>query len=592
MKYNNLYEALIDCAEGAKAEEGFRFLNDDGSERVFLPFKELLSKVQAKAWSLNQLGVRKGDFCGLIIPEQEDFIIHFFALSWLGAVPVPLAVPFQSDKLGHFIENLKHITKIANLKYFIVTPRLKGFLGELLSVGAKKIISPDDLQTGDSWIDPALTHATDLAFLQFTSGSTNQPKGVMVSNSNILANVKCIIEENIRPGAEDRLFSWLPFYHDMGLIGFVITPIIYRVSGDYISPLAFIKRPALWLKSISKYKSTISFAPNFAYSLCSKKIPESLLAELDLSSWRMAGCGAEPIHAQTVKEFTEKFAVCGFQKRAFKACYGLAESTLAVAFPAQEDLPKFDQINEAALSAEKLALPAGPNDKTLSIISCGKSFPGHEISIRNENFEVCPERTVGEVTIKGPSVTSGYINNPEATAEAIRSDGWLLTGDLGYLADGELYICGRKKELIIIAGRNYYPTDIEMLVSEVDGIRKGNVIAFGVSEVDSEKLVVCAEAKQLSEFEKEATVQEIKSRINNAIGIMPFKIKLLPVGALPKTSSGKLQRSKTKNMFICGDFDTSLMPSSTKPMLTAIKISYIWIKSKAGYLFSGLSRSR
>lgn len=567
MKFNNLAEALQDCANTAKATEGFRFLDEAGKEDGFLSFAELRDKAAQMAVALKKIGLKKGDAVGLIIPEQKDFVVSFYACVWAGLVAVPLAAPYQISKLDHYIKNLQEISKTAEIKTFVVTSRLKPYLGGVLSSQVKKISLVSELQNESTAEPLEPTTAEDLAFLQFTSGSTAEPKGVKVSNRNIMANCKCIAEDGIKLNSADSFFSWLPFYHDMGLIGFLLTTVIYRCSGTFLSPLAFIKRPNLWLKGISKYSATISFAPNFAYSLCVKRIKEEELKDLDLSKWRLAGCGAEPIQSSTVESFIEKFSKCGFASKSFKACYGMAESTLAVAFPKMDDDVLFDTVQDGTSS--------------IKYISCGGAFPDHEISVRAEDLTCCKEHVVGEIAIKGPSVTQGYINNDNATAATIK-DGWLYTGDYGYLAEGNLYICGRRKDLIIISGKNYYPSDVEALLVSVPGLRQGNAVAFSISAEQVDKLIICAEKSKDSKHSDKDITDVIRGEVLSNLGITVADVVLLPAGALPKTTSGKLQRAKVKELYLHSGLGAAGQ-NQLGPICLAWKLGVTWIRSKASY---------
>jgi fatty-acyl-CoA synthase len=346
--------------------------------------------------------------------------------------------------------------------------------------------------------------------------------------------------------------SWLPHYHDMGLIGFLLAPIIMNRPVVILPISSFARDPRVWLKAIDKYRGTISYAPNFAYAQVVKRLRDQDLDALDLSCWRVAGCGAEPIHVPTLRSFAERLAPAGFRADAFMPSYGLAESTLAVSIHqhGQHGAPfRVDRVDAESLRCGK-ARPATENNGRMSeIVSCGTPLPDLQVAIINEEGMALPEREIGEVTVRGPSVTRGYFRNPEATAETWR-DGWLRTGDLGYLADGELYICGRGKELIIIRGANYYPQDIELAARDLPGVKRGNMVAFSVNDGSEERLVILAEADP----REGATLrQAIASRIREAIGLEVYRVALVPVGTLLRTTSGKLQRRKMKQLYEQGD---------------------------------------
>lgn len=567
MKFQCLAEALKVCAESSSPQEGFRFLNDSGEEHLFMSFTDLMQRVQSYAWVLQEKGIRKGHYVLILVPEQQDFIVSFYACAWLGAIPVPLSPPYQINKIESYLEHLRKVAITAGAKSLIVSGKLKSIVGVLLNSCLAKIIDAKTASPGNNLPQFIPTGDEDTAFLQFTSGSTSDPKGVIVSNRNIFANCKCIAEDGLRLTSEDYFFSWLPFYHDMGLIGFVITPVIYRCSGAFISPLAFIKRPKLWLKGIDKYRATISFAPNFAYGLAVKRMTDSEACQLDLKSWRVAGCGAEPIQVQTVEAFINKFQAAGFDPMSFKACYGMAESTLAVSF----------QPIDSGIKVREDGRQEGQTTRTLS---CGKAFPNHSITVRTEDGGLCKDGEVGEIAIAGPSVTDGYINNDAATREAIR-EGWLYTGDMGYQLDGDLYVCGRRKELIIISGRNYYPSDIEAVVNQVVGVRPGNVVAFGTSENGAEKLVIACEKKSNS-LDDLALTEEISGLVYSSTGVPVSDVVLLLPGTLPKTTSGKLKRSLTREMYLKGTL--ALSKGKTSRIVLALKIMSYQIHSRWCYL--------
>ena len=323
------------------------------------------------------------------------------------------------------------------------------------------------------WKDPGLT-LDDPCFIQFTSGSTSRPKGVVVTHGNLAHNAHAVMRDGLRSHDEDRGVSWLPLFHDMGLIGFVIAPIHHAVPVSFMSPMTFLKRPVTWLEILSKHEGTITYGPNFSYAITAKRVRDRDLEGIDLSGVRVAGCGAEPIQAETLRAFADRFASVGFRREAFVPSYGMAEYTLAISF--STGVPT-DSVDQEKLWTDGVAEPT--EEGGLEIVGCGKAFPGHGIRIVDvESREVLEDRRVGEIEISGPSVMAGYYELPHVTAQTIGDDGWMRTGDLGYLVEGSVYICGRAKDVIIVNGKNYYPQDLEWLGSEVNGVRAGNVIAF------------------------------------------------------------------------------------------------------------------
>ena len=386
----------------------------------------------------------------------------------------------------------------------------------------------------------------DLCFLQFTSGSTSHPKGVMVTHANLVANAGAFLgPEGIDRRDDDVAVTWLPLFHDMGLIGFVLGTILYDIPAVFIPTETFARSPRFWLEVISTKGGTLTYAPNFAFELVTKRVKDKDLAELDLSSVRVAGCGAEPIRAKTLQDFASKFAPCGFSENALLPSYGMAESTLAITFH-QRDAPMIvDRVDGDAMQAGHAKLSDDSTKTVLEIVSCGTPFSGHPLKIVDDDGNALGEREVGQVLTKGPSVTGGYYQNDDATAEGWRG-GWLYTGDLGYMADGNLYICGRVKDLIIIRGANHYPQDIEWAVTDIEGVRRGNVVAFSIMRDGVEGLVIAAESHS---GDAERLREEIPKVVMEQFALSTDHVALCSVGTLPKTSSGKAQRRKTKTMF-------------------------------------------
>jgi acyl-CoA synthetase (AMP-forming)/AMP-acid ligase II len=357
----------------------------------------------------------------------------------------------------------------------------------------------------------------------------------------------------------DSGVSWLPLYHDMGLIGFVIAPLYHVNTVTFLPPLLFLKRPVRWLETLSRHRGSISFGPNFAYALCVKRIKDQDMAGLDLSSWRVAGCGAEPIRAENLRAFADKFAPVGFSEKAFVCCYGMAESTLAISFSRLGAGVLTDTVDGSTLWSEGKAVPAASGEgSAMPIVQCGAAFEGHEIAVfapdDAESARPLGEREVGEIRLRGPSVTPGYFNDRELTEGAF-AGGWLRTGDLGYLTGGDVYICGRSKEVIIVNGRNYYPQDLEWETGRVPGVRKGNAIAFGTMKPhnDRERVIIAFETAVTHPDEKQALLGEVRKAVQQALGLTVDDVIALAPGVLPKTSSGKLQRAKARELYETGE---------------------------------------
>ena len=582
MKQLLIPQALLAAAERGSANRGYTFL--DGPGEKFLSYKDLYVRGAKLAAALSVAGVSPGGRVGLILPDNDRFVISFFGAMHGGFIPVPIAPPMNIGRLTPFLEHLRHVVKKSGMSLIITSPRIKSLLGSLIGGTLKQVCTFDELRSeSESPAEPAAWKEADCAFLQFTSGSTAQPKGVSLSHGNLSANVHCIMNEGLKVNSEDVGCSWLPLFHDMGLIGFVISPVLTETPIVLASPLLFVKNPASWLQLISKHRASISFGPNFAYGLCTKRVKEAELHGVDLSSWRIAGCGAEPIQAATLEHFARRFAAHGFRADAFVPSYGLAESTVAVTFSSPGTSLKIDQVNLTVLAEQRTAVSTESAQGAVRLVSCGSPFTGHELAIRGADGSAMNEREVGEIFLRGPSVMQGYYEDAGATGEAIQG-GWLRTGDLGYMHQGELYICGRSKEVIIVSGRNYYPNDLEFALADIEGIRKGNVVAFGIADVvhGEEHVIVCAETRsgpdEYPEIEK-----AVVSQILQSFGIRVNQVVLLEANSLPKTSSGKLQRTKTKQLYLDGML---VRQNAGDEKLNFVKH---WAVSQWNYLLKGLS---
>lgn len=533
-------------------ERGFRFIGTDREERCF-PYEELEAEAHRRAAHLAAMGLRKGDRVALVIPEPHEFVLTFLGASVAGLVPVPVFPRASFKAVDGYVDTLAHIVRTSGARVLLSMDRMKPILGGLAKreTGLSRVeMVPEAFSEATPPFEPPDVQPEDLCFLQFTSGSTSRPKGVMVSHTNLVANATAFLgPHGLDRRDEDVGVSWLPLYHDMGLIGFILGTLICDIPVVILPTESFARMPRLWLETITRFRGTITYAPNFAYQLVTKRVRDRDLERLDLSSVRVAGCGAEPIRAQTLRDFAERMAPAGFDARAFLPSYGMAESTLAVTFHPVSEPMVTDVVDADAMKRGEAIRADEDAATTLELVSCGVPFPGHDLRIVGEGGEQLGERRVGEVVVRGPSVTAGYYQNADATAEAYR-DGWLHTGDLGYLADGNLYVCGRIKDLIIIRGANHYPQDIEWVVADLPKVRRGNVVAFSVMRDGVEQLVVAAEGNSGDAAElREAIVQ----KVNEELGLTPWHVCIVPVGTLPKTSSGKAQRRKTRQMFEEGE---------------------------------------
>jgi fatty-acyl-CoA synthase len=543
-----LVEALSRLPRGTA--RGFRFIAADGSERFF-SYEAMEHEARRRGALLASLGIVKGDRVALVIPEGHEFVLSFLGVVAAGAVPVPIFPRATFKASGDYLESVVHIAEASSARLLLAMESNRALVeparqrvASLTRVGSIESLFAPEL-TALSFSPPALT-PDDLCFLQFTSGSTARPKGVMVSHRNLIANASAFLgPHGLDRRADDIGVSWLPLYHDMGLIGFILGPLIVDIPVVILPTATFARGPRVWLETISRVRGTITYAPNFAYGLAVKRLKPKDVANLDLSCLRVAGCGAEPIHAQTLRSFAAALAPAGFRETALLPSYGMAESTLAITFHALGTPMRVDRIDPAALARGE-ALPSEAAE-ALEVVSCGRPFPDHALEIVDEAGTPLPERRIGEVVARGPSVARGYFDNPEASTQDFGADGSLRTGDLGYLADGNLHICGRKKDLVIIRGANFHPQDIEWAVGDLPGVRRGNVVAFSVPIAGEERLVLAVEC---ASSDSVAVCARVTARVNESLGLSPYEVVPVAIGSLPKTSSGKVQRSKTRGLYL------------------------------------------
>ena len=529
----------------ANSEGDAHRYRDNGSV-VELTYGELIAEADRLARGMHRLGVRRGDRVGLVLHRPRDFVPAFLGCIRAGFIAVPLYPPLTLGQLASWAETTGRMLATAQASLLLADPpvayTLRSLRDEIPSL--REVLSIAELPEGGE-LPSGPVSDDQVVFLQFTSGSTAAPRGVRVTHGSLWANAHAIMVDGLHASPEDRGVSWLPLYHDMGLIGFVMSPLVTRTPVTFISTLDFLKDPEVWVRTLSEDRGTISFAPNFGYALTARRTTST--EGLDLSAMRVLGCGAEPIQPDAIQSFFERFREVGLKRSAFLACYGLAETTLAVTFAAMEDELKLDQLESE---------PTGGDDGSgvhrlehrISVVSCGRPLPHHRVSILGEHGEPLPERRVGEVFVEGPSVTDGYWDDEEAT-KRVFLDGGVKTGDLGYMSKGELYVTGRLKDTIIVRGRNFDPTPIEVAAGRVDGVRTGNVAAFSISDELTEQIVVAAEYR---EGDPETIESNIVRAVQHDVGLTVSEAVLIKAGSLPKTTSGKLQRSATRDQYLDG----------------------------------------
>jgi fatty-acyl-CoA synthase len=549
-------------------------LYEDNEQVRTITFGELYERASAVAGELQRRGLAPGQTVAIMLPTCAEFFWAFAGILLAGAIPVPIYPPFRADRIAEYATRQSTILCNAEAQ-FLITWRQAENLARLLRPSVpslREVLNADRLATVSRPSGASSTewrpvehlthraHAEDIAFLQYTSGSTGDPKGVILTHANLLANIRSIIAGvEIRP--DDVAVSWLPLYHDMGLIGAWFVPLFTGIPLVVMSPLAFLSRPERWLRAIQHHRGTISPAPNFAYELCVRKIADKELLGLDLSSWRVASNGAEPVRAQTMERFAARFAPYGFRREALLPVYGLAEATLAVSVPRIGSGFKVDRIERAAFESEGRAIPAPPDDTAaFEFVNAGKPVPDVDVRIVDAEDREVGERAEGRLLFRGPSATRGYYRNASATSELVREGGWLDSGDLAYWAEGELYVTGRAKDVIIKAGRNLYPHEVEEIAGSVAGVRAGCVVAFGAPDArtGTERLVVAAEAREIASSKRIAA--EITSAVGEALGMPPDLVEVLAPHSIPKTSSGKLRRSETRRLYLEGKLGRKQQP--------------------------------
>ncbi|MDH3745713.1 MAG: AMP-binding protein [Acidobacteriota bacterium] len=535
-------------------------LSADG-EPEELTYGGLAERARLVAGGLQELGLDPGQAVGLMLPTELDYFAAFYGVLMAGGVPVPLYPPARPSQIEDHLRRQAGILTTARARYLIAMPAVLK-LGRLLKAHAAtldRVVTVAELSASRPARSLPKVLETDTAFLQFTSGSTSDPKGVILTHANLLANLRsigCAADLS----SDDVVASWLPLYHDMGLIGAWMGSLYFAMRLVLMSPLAFLTRPSRWLWAVHNYRATISAAPNFGFELCLKKVEDSEIEGLDLSSWRASLNGAEPVSADTVYRFTEHFSACGYGSGTMMPVYGLAECSLALAFPPVGREVRIDAIDREVLGRSGRAVPAASADaaadtegEALRFVGCGFPLPDHEIRIVDSTGAEVGERQEGSIEFRGPGATSGYFRNPAATKKLFHGN-WLDSGDLGYIAEGELFVTGRAKDLIIRAGRNIYPQELEEAVGAVEGVRKGCVAVFGSTDPESgtERLVVLVETRLAAKGERDHLRDRIQELAVELVGTPADDVALVEPQTVPKTSSGKLRRAASRELYESG----------------------------------------
>lgn len=549
--FETVGEALDYAAQG---QRGFNFHDARASLVRVYPFKELQIDAMAAARRLIGFGVKPGDRIALIADTEPQFCALFFGAIYAGAWPVPLPLPTSFGGKDSYIDQIGVQLDSCDPAILLYPDEIEE-LATAAGQSRKIPVFGWDKFAENDIPDCALPQAksSDIAYLQYSSGSTRFPHGVAVSHKALLHNVGSH-SYGMNVGEEDRCVSWLPFYHDMGLVGCFISMVCNQVSTDYLKTSDFARRPLSWLDLISRNKGTsCSFSPTFGYEICARRIgSQSNVAErFDLSRWRLAGNGADMIRPDVMQRFTDAFAAAKFDAKAFLPSYGLAEATLAVTIMPPGEGMEVELVEETELSGEKQADGSRPK-RYRAIVNCGKPVRDTVLEIREENGSVLPEKAVGKVWMNSPSIMECYYRDKEAT-DACLVDGWLDTGDMGYLSGGYLYIVGRAKDMIIINGKNHWPQDIEWAVEQLPGFKAGDIAAFAITTPGGDETpAVLVQCRTSDEVERHRLRDEIREKVRAITG-MNCVIELVPPRTLPRTSSGKLSRAKARNLYLSGD---------------------------------------
>jgi 1-acyl-sn-glycerol-3-phosphate acyltransferase len=587
-----LVEVLLWHAERHPRRRHLLFYPGDAAPQE-LTYGELLRRARRAAAGLRAAGVEGGQAVALMLPSGLDYFVAFYGALLAGGVPVPLYPPARRSQIGDHLRRQAGILTTSQAVALITFAEVMAVarllraqvegLGRVVTVAELEAsggagqeeggiagrpgrdggggAAGSDIGGGGSGgrsggRDEGLA-AEDVALLQFTSGSTGRPKGVVLTHANLLGNLRAI-GRAAAIGPQDVVVSWLPLYHDMGLIGAWMASLYYGMPLVLMSPLTFLARPSRWLQALSRHRGTLSAAPNFAYELCARKVADDELQGVDLSAWRFALNGAEPVSPQAIRRFGERFRPYGFRPEAMAPVYGLAEGTLALAFPPLGRGPLVDVVERDAFERSGRAVPVGPGPRKLAeeplrFVGCGMPLPGHELRIVDAAGHEVGERQEGRLHFRGPSATSGYFRDPEETRR-LRQGDWLDSGDRAYVAGREVFITGRDKDIVIRAGRNLYPHEVEEAVGDLAGIRGGCVAAFGVADRDAgtERLVVLAETRENREAARQRLREAVQERVLALLGEPADEVVLAPPHSVPKTSSGKVRRTASRELYLSG----------------------------------------
>ena len=565
--FATITEALDYAAQGPS---GFNFYSGRGELVERLPYRDLRDQAQSFARRMLRAGLRKGDRLAVLAETTGDFARIFFACQYAGIIPVPLPLPTSFGGRGVYEARIRRLLEGCGASGLLSSEEFSSLLAPAGRDLSLKILGALDVlgSVPEDGVDLPSARETELCYLQFSSGSTRFPQGVSVTHRALMSNAAGISQWGLQVRPGDRCVSWLPFYHDMGLVGFFLAPLASQLSVDYLATRDFARRPMAWLNILSRNGGTISYSPSFGYDLCGRWAATTPPNGIDLSRWRIAGIGGDMVRPQILERFADAFASVGFDAKAFVASYGMAETTLAVSFAPLGSGIEVDCIDLNRLEKENVAIPVAGTDgahergmpRTRSFVVCGRVLPDMELEVRADDGTSLGDRGVGTIWVRGPSVMEGYYGRPEETAQALSADGWLNTGDVGYKLDGAIVIVGRRKDLIIVNGRNIAPQDLEWSAEQVSGVRPGDVAAFSIDDdaKGTERVVLLVQCRLQESNARADLATQVGDAIRNSAGI-ECEVVLVPHQSLPYTSSGKLSRSQAKQKFLRGEH---LVPNS------------------------------
>jgi fatty-acyl-CoA synthase len=546
----------LDYAAGGVG--GMNYYTARGELADVITWAQMREDARAVAGRFLARGLQPGDRVAIVAETEADFPRALMGCLYAGLVPCPVPLPSAFGSRVAYGEQLRRIADVAGISAAVTPAMFSDWIAEALSDRALAFVGTlSDLDNAAATLAPTDPDASQIAYLQFSSGTTSDPKGVVVTHGAMMANISAMSRYGLELREGDRGVSWLPYYHDMGLVGCVMVPIACQMSADFLTTRDFILRPGIWLELISRNRGTMTYAPSFGYDLAARRARPA--DTLDLSSLRIAGIGGDIIKIANLNNFSRTFAPHGFRSEIFLPSYGMAEAALGLTFSPLGAGARSEIVDINRLRDEHTAVAPDGGARSREFVICGRPLPEHELEIRNEGGAVLPEGHEGQIFTRGPSLMKGYFGNPVETARVLSPDGWLDTGDLGYMRNGEVVVTGRVKDLIIINGRNIWPQDIEWSVeTHVDGIKEGSVAAFqlvdeGEDSADQERVGLVVECRRREANERENLLAAASATVRKVCGI-DAHVALCAPGALPRTSSGKLSRSKTRDMFLAGAF--------------------------------------